>query len=195
MPNPRLVTTGTANVTAIQVDVSGCLTANPVPVSVTLNTTYTLANPMPVGYPKIPSLTGAAGAEFPGQSFPAGTVLGLLEPEAEALVAAGATTVFPGFSSISVPAGVNPTLTIAVAETLDTGSVPATSAFTVEDNGVALTVSGVTVAAGSVSLTLTGTIASGDAVTLTYTPPGTNPVQDTGGALLAPINGAIVEVT
>jgi uncharacterized repeat protein (TIGR02059 family) len=127
--------------------------------------------------------------------FPAGTVLGLVQPEADALIAAGATTTFPGFSSISVPPGSNPTLTIDVAATLDTSSVPAASAFTVQDNGVALTVSGVTVAARSVSLTLTGTVASGDVVALTYAPPATNPVQSAAGLLMAPINGAIVEVT
>jgi uncharacterized repeat protein (TIGR02059 family) len=195
MPNPRLVTTGTANGTAIQVDVSGCLTANPVPVSVTLNTTYTLANPMPVGYPKIPSITGAATAQFPGQVFGAGTVLGLIQPEADALIAAGATTTFPGFSSISVPAGTNPTLVIDVADTLDTGSVPTASAFTVDDNGAGVTVSSVTVGASSVSLVLGGTIASGDAVTVSYAPPATNAVQNATGTQLAAINSAIATVT
>ncbi|MHB1871747.1 MAG: SwmB domain-containing protein [Steroidobacteraceae bacterium] len=193
--NPRLVTTGSANGVPIQVDLSGCLTASPVPVDVTLNGPYTLANPMPPGYPTIPSRTGASVASYPGQTFPAGTTLGLVQPEADALIAAGATTQFPGFSSISVPAGVNPTLTLDVSATLDTSSVPAASAFTVEDNGVALTVSGVTVAAGSISLALTGTIASGDAVTLTYAPPATNPVQSAAGVLMAPINGAMVEAT
>ncbi len=193
--NPRLVTTGTANGGQIQVDVSGCLTANPDQVSVTLNTPYTLANPMPPGYPTIPSRTGGAQAEFPGQTFPAGTVLGLIQQEADALIAAGATTTFPGFISISVPTGTNPTLVIDVADTLDTGSVPAASAFTVEVNGAAVTVSSVTVGASSVSLALSGTIASGDAVTLSYAVPGSNPVQSTSGAPLAAITSAIVTVT
>ncbi len=193
--NPRLVTTGTANGAEIQVDVSGTLTANPDQVLVTLNTAYTLANPMPPGYPTIPSLAGAAQVEFPGQTFPAGTVLGLIQQEADALIAAGATTTFPGFSSISVPAGTNPTLVIEVAETLDTGSVPAASAFTVEDNGSAITVSSVTVGASSVSLALSGTIASGDLVTVSYAPPATNAVQNTAGTLMAAINSATATIT
>ncbi len=193
--NPRLVTTGSANGVPIQVDVSGCLTADPDPVSVTLNTAYQLANPMPPGYPTIPSRTGSGTTQFPGQVLPAGTVLGLIQAEADALIAAGATTAFPGFSSIDVPAGSNPTLVIAVNETLDLSATPAASAFTVKDNGSAVTVSSVTIGASSVSLALTGTIGAGDAVTLTYTPPATNAVQSTSGTQMAAINSAAVTVT
>ncbi len=193
--NPRLVTTGTANGTPIQVDVSGVLTQDPVPTDVTLNVPYKLANPMPVGYPTIPSRTGSASTEYPGQTFPAGTVLGLVQQEANALIAAGATTTFPGFTSISVPPGSNPTLLIDINALLDTSAAPAPSAFSVLDNGTAMTVSNVAVSAGSVALVLSGTVASGDAVVVTYTPPGVNPVQSTTGQLLAPINGASASVT
>ena len=123
--NPQLITTGTANGVPIQVDVAGVLTQDPVPTDVTLNSPYKLANPMPVGYPTIPSRTGSASTEYPGQTFPAATVLGLIQQEANALIAAGATTTFPGFASISVPAGSNPTLTVDVNASLDTTAVPA----------------------------------------------------------------------
>ena len=193
--NPQLVITGHANGTPIQVDVSGVLTQDPVPTDVTLNSPYTLSDPMPVGYPVIPSRTGSASTEYPGQTFPAGTVLGLVQQEADALIAAGATTTFPGFTSISVPAGTNPTLVIDVNVSLDTSAVPAPAAFSVLDNGTALTVSSVGVSANSVSLVFAGTVGSGDAVVVTYTPPGVNPIQSTTGQLLAPINVASATVT
>ena len=193
--NPQLVTTGHANGTPIQVDVSGVLTQDPVPTDVTLNSPYTLSDPMPVGYPVIPSRTGSVSTEYPGQTFPPGTVLGLVQQEATALIAAGATTTFPGFASISVPAGSNPTLTVDVNASLDTTAVPAASAFSVLDNGVAVTVSSVAVSANSVSLVLSGTVASADVVVVTYTPPGVNSIQNTTGQLLAPINAASATVT
>lgn len=193
--NPRLVTVGTANGQEIQVDLSGCLTASPDPVNVVLNTTYTLADPMPAGYPLIPSRTGSATTQYPGEAFAAGTVLGLIQAEADALIAAGATTIFPGFDSISVAAGTNPTLVITVNESLDVGAVPAASAFTVDINGTAATVASVSVGSGSISLALVGTIASGDVVTVSYVPPATNPVQSGGGVLMAPISSANVSVS
>lgn len=92
MSNPRYVTTGTANANPIQVDVTSLGSA--VPVSVTLTADYTLANPRPPGYPTQPGLTGVAYSEmkFPGRVIPSGTTLKLLQPEADALIAAGVAT-------------------------------------------------------------------------------------------------------
>lgn len=94
---PNLVTVGSINdgATPIEVDVSGgdrgpLGAAESPAVEVTLTTAYTLANPMPAGYPTLPGLTGAQKAEFPGQVFTSGTTLMVLAQEADALIAAGA---------------------------------------------------------------------------------------------------------
>ncbi|MEO5885013.1 MAG: SwmB domain-containing protein [Candidatus Limnocylindrales bacterium] len=73
------------------------------------------------------------------------------------------------------------TLTIAYDETLDTGSVPAPSAYAVMVGGVARTVSNVGIAGSGVTLTLASAVLNGESVTLQYTVPGTNPVQDVPG--------------
>lgn len=73
------------------------------------------------------------------------------------------------------------TLAIAYDEALDTGSVPATSAFAPLVNGGARGVSNVAVSGSTVTLTLASPVVSTDTVTLSYTAPGTNPVQDVAG--------------
>jgi uncharacterized repeat protein (TIGR02059 family) len=72
-------------------------------------------------------------------------------------------------------------LTLAYDEPLDTGSVPAASAFSATVNGGARGVSGVSVAGSVVTLTLTTPAAPGDTVTVSYTVPATSPVQDQAG--------------
>lgn len=73
------------------------------------------------------------------------------------------------------------TLTITYNETLDTASIPATSAFIPKVNGTARGISNVSVLASSVILTLTSAVLQTDTVTLSYTVPGVNPVQDAAG--------------
>ena len=63
-------------------------------------------------------------------------------------------------------------------ETLASGSVPATSAYTVTP---ARTISSVVVAGATVTLTLTTALAEGAAVALSYVVPSANPLQDVAG--------------
>ena len=70
-------------------------------------------------------------------------------------------------------------LVLTYSEDLDTSSVPAATAYTV--NGTTATVSSVAVADNKVTLTLSAALTSTDTVTLDYDPPGTNPVQDESG--------------
>ncbi len=75
---------------------------------------------------------------------------------------------------------VGSTLTLYYGDTLDTGSTPATSAFTVTDTSSNThTVSGVSMHANAVKLTL-GTTPSSN-VTVTYNVPSANPIQDVTG--------------
>ncbi len=73
-------------------------------------------------------------------------------------------------------------VTLYYNEALDTGSVPATSAFTVTAAGSGVTVSSVAVSETAVTLTLASSVAASSAVTVSYTAPGTNPVRDLAGA-------------
>jgi hypothetical protein len=94
--------------------------------------------------------------------------------------------------------GVNPTLYINYgggANALNTSFTPAASAFAVFDGATQLTVDSVTVAAQVIELALSGTVGATDSVTLSYTPPGSNPIQDTAGNLLGAIVSASVTVT
>ena len=75
-------------------------------------------------------------------------------------------------------------LVLTYDEELDTGSVPAATAYTVAVGGsnVALaSTSPVAVSGTTVTLTLAAAVASTDTVTLTYRVPATNPVQDEAG--------------
>ena len=73
------------------------------------------------------------------------------------------------------------TLVVTYDEPLDTGSVPATSAFAPLVNGSARGVSNVAISGSAVTLTLASPVTSSDTVTLSYTAPGTSPVQDVAG--------------
>lgn len=89
--NPNLITVGTINAgaTNIQADVSGGL-GSAVAVKVLLSTNYTLL--CPPGWPNRPGLTGAAppAENYPGAVLASGTTVAFLQPEAAALVNAGA---------------------------------------------------------------------------------------------------------
>ena len=85
--------------------------------------------------------------------------------------------------------GITPTLVVAsvdgtslkliYSEALDTGSVPAASAYSVVvGSATGVAPSSVAVSGTKVTLTLSTGAASGDTVTVTYTKPGTNPLQD-----------------
>ena len=85
--------------------------------------------------------------------------------------------------------GITPTLVVATvdgtslkliySEALDTGSVPAASAYSVVvGSATGVPPSSVAVSGAKVTLTLSTGAASGDTVTVTYTKPGTNPLQD-----------------
>ena len=88
--------TGTVNgTTAVIVDVgtNGVQGGYPGTVQATLNAGFTYVMAAPAGYPAPPFLVGGATAFWPGLSYGPGSVLGLLAPEAKALVALGAATV------------------------------------------------------------------------------------------------------
>ena len=74
-------------------------------------------------------------------------------------------------------------LVLTFAEDLDTTSKPAADAFTVSvDGGADAAPSSVdTISGKTVTLTLATAADSDDTVTVAYTPPGTNPLQDTSG--------------
>ena len=76
------------------------------------------------------------------------------------------------------------TLTLTWNEELDTGSVPAGSAFTVKVGGTAVTLAAVdpvAVAGQEVTLTLASGVDSSDTVTVSYAAPQSNPLRDPAG--------------
>ena len=83
---------GTINsgATAIIIDLGNGVRGTPeTAVAVILSTNYTMIDPP--GYPSRPSFTGDATPQYP-QTIASGTTLTLLQPEAAALVAAGAAS-------------------------------------------------------------------------------------------------------
>ncbi len=75
-------------------------------------------------------------------------------------------------------------LTLTFDEILDTGSVPAQSAFTVTVNDSVASLANanpVALTDTTVTLTLASAVSAGDAVTVTYTKPAANPLRDLGG--------------
>lgn len=77
-----------------------------------------------------------------------------------------ADTVVPVFSSAAVNGSV---LTLTYNESLDTGSVPLTTAFKVMVAGVARGVSSVSIVDKTVKITLATPVVNGNAVTIAYT--------------------------
>ena len=85
---------------------------------------------------------------------------------------------------LSTPTVNGAALVLTYNEALDTGSEPASSAFTVKVGGtaVSLATSGAVAVAGStVTLTLAAAVAAADTVTVSYAVPTSNPLQDAGG--------------
>ena len=87
-------------------------------------------------------------------------------------------TAAPQFTGATVNGA---SLVLNYNEELDTGSLPAITAFTVTVGGSARTVSGVSVTLGEVGLRIAPSVAAGEAVTVAYAKPATNPVQDVVG--------------
>jgi uncharacterized repeat protein (TIGR02059 family) len=93
------------------------------------------------------------------------------------IIASGVDTTAPSFVSAEVGSQGFDTLVITMDETLLATSVPATTAFAVDD-GAANAVTNVSISGRYVILTLTNTIDIGDTVTVAYTKPGSNVLQD-----------------
>ncbi len=73
-------------------------------------------------------------------------------------------------------------MALIYSEALDTGSVPAPSAYSVVvDSATGVAPSSVAVTGAKVKLTLSSAATSSETVTVTYTKPGTNPLQDLAG--------------
>ena len=83
-------------------------------------------------------------------------------------------------------------LVLTYDEALDTGSTPATSAYTVTVAGSQRTVSDVAIGGSAVTLTLSLAVTAGQAARVSYTVPGTNPVQDAAGNDVAALSDQIV---
>lgn len=76
-------------------------------------------------------------------------------------------------------------LGITFNHNLDTGSVPATSAFAVTVNGVSRGINSLTISGAVVTLVLASACAYGDTILASYTQPGSNPLKEaTGDALI-----------
>jgi hypothetical protein len=105
----------------------------------------------------------------------------------------GGDTTPPSAISVSVENAEPNKVLIAYGETLDSGSVPATSAYTVTVNGSPRTVSAVNIIGANVKVTFGGAaILSTDSVTLDYVVPGSNPIQDVAGNDAAALTGVSV---
>jgi uncharacterized repeat protein (TIGR02059 family) len=83
-------------------------------------------------------------------------------------------------------------LTLTYSEPLDTGSVPAPSAYAVLVNGSPRTVSTVGIGGSTVTLALSSAVTNGQAISVSYTVPSTNPVQDVAGNDAAAFSGQAV---
>ena len=83
------------------------------------------------------------------------------------------------------------TVTLACNEALDELSVPAASVLTVTADGTRVAVNSVVVSGRTVTMTLDSNVAHDQAVTLSYTP-GTRPLRDVAGNLMAAFSGRAV---
>ena len=87
-------------------------------------------------------------------------------------------------------------LVLTYDEPLDVFSSPAPSAFSVTVAGMDRTVARVTVSGKAVTLTLTSAVVLAETVTVSYTPPATDPIQDShGNDAPALTNGAVTNHT
>jgi hypothetical protein len=102
----------------------------------------------------------------------------------------GGDTTPPSTTSVSVENAEPNNVLIAYGETLDSGSVPSTSAYTVTVNGTTRTISSVAITGANVKVTFGGAaVISTDTITLDYVVPGTNPIQDVAGNDAAALTG------
>ena len=95
-----------------------------------------------------------------------------------------ADTTAPALSTMSPPWVSGTFLRLTYDEALNTASVPASSAFTVEANDVEVllaTNNAVAIAGNTVTLTLASAVSAGASVTLDYDAPATNPIEDEAG--------------
>ena len=90
----------------------------------------------------------------------------------------------PTLSAAAVSAS-GTSLVITASEALDATSVPAATSFTVTSDGVTVPVTGVAVSGSQTTLTLGQTVGTGQSVSVAYTAPGSNPLKDAAGNLLA----------
>ena len=72
-------------------------------------------------------------------------------------------------------------LVLTFAESVDTGSAPAASAFTVMADGTGVTVDAVDINGAVVTLTLASAVTGGAEVTVSYAVPGSSPLRDQSG--------------
>jgi hypothetical protein len=106
----------------------------------------------------------------------------------------GGDTTPPSTTSVSVEDAEPNKVLIAYGETLDSGSVPATSAYTVTVNGTTRTVSAVAITGANVKVTFGGAaVVSTDTITLDYVVPGSNPVQDVAGNDATSLSGVTAD--
>jgi hypothetical protein len=105
----------------------------------------------------------------------------------------GGDTTPPSIVTVSVENAEPNKVLLAYGETLDSGSVPATSAYTVKVNGTTRTLSAVAITGSNVKVTFGGAaVINTDTVTLDYVVPGTNPIQDAAGNDAAALTGVSV---
>ena len=92
----------------------------------------------------------------------------------------------PAFSSATCN-NAGDTITLTYAAALNTGSVPAKTAFTLI--GTSATINTVSIVGSTVVLALTVPVSYGDTVTFDYTIPATNPIQSAGGINVIALSG------
>ncbi|MEX1171243.1 MAG: DNRLRE domain-containing protein [Chloroflexota bacterium] len=90
----------------------------------------------------------------------------------------GSDTTPPSLTGATVDGS---SLVLSYDETLDSGSVPAASAFNVQVSGGARSVSSVGISGSAVTVTLGSPVVSTDTVTISYAVPASNPIQDVAG--------------
>ena len=100
-------------------------------------------------------------------------------------------TAGPGLTSAAVDLE---TLVLTYDELLDTGSEPASSAFSVTVEGASRPVTRVSVTADTVVLTLASPVLPDQTVTVSYTPPTASPIQDAAGNDAAALTNEAVDV-
>ena len=114
------------------------------------------------------------------------------EQDSALQIAVVATANAPTVSSAEVDGR---TVTLTYDKALDTGSTPATTAYTVTVAGQARTVTRVVVSGSTVTLTISGaSVIGGQTVTLSYAVPAANPIQDSTGGVADDLTNQAVTV-